>query len=77
MTLRKQFAHVVRPRAPSHTLKILVEAPVDMDQNAKEMLKAVWDRGLASFRSLFACCLRLRSGRHVHHLQRIELRCGR
>jgi len=43
MTLRKQFAHVVRQQAPSHPLKILVEAPVDMDRGATEMLKAAPD----------------------------------
>ena len=35
MTLRQQFAHVVRQPAPSHPLKTLVEAPVDMDRDAK------------------------------------------
>ena len=35
MTLRKQFAHVVRQQAPSHPLKILVEAPADMHRDAK------------------------------------------
>jgi hypothetical protein len=29
------FAHVVRPQALFHPLKILVEAPVDMDRDAK------------------------------------------
>jgi hypothetical protein len=35
MTLRKQ--HVVRQRAPLPPLKILVEAPVDMHRDAREM----------------------------------------